>query len=103
MSKESEEKNEHEWDPNAPHYWMPMTKDELEWLTNRIRVGDTAWLVRAMSAHMRHIVQEISRRRGRSLQEMMKYQKELEEWDNLHAPDNPRLNKEHIPEAPEAL
>ena len=94
MIKDSEEKTE-------PHYWSPMTRDELNWVMDRIKVGDTAWLCRAMSAHMRHIWEETSRREGRSLvlQRTLnsegKHEEELAEWDKIHAPDSPWSNGGH--------
>lgn len=108
MSKDNEKENEHEWNSNEPHYWLPMTKDEINWVMGRIRVGDTAWLCRAISAHMRHICEEISRREGKSLvlQEILnsegRHEEKLVAWDNLHAPDNPWLDKEHVPNAPDS-
>ena len=95
MSKYSDKRTMEPADSNAPFYWTPMTKDELQWLVERIEARDTGLLVRAISEHMRHIYEENWRRAGGSLVTQAqvacrgKADEILAAWDKANAPDTP--------------
>tara|TARA_R110002020_G_scaffold85618_1_gene211181 strand:+ start:423 stop:707 length:285 start_codon:yes stop_codon:yes gene_type:complete len=44
-----------------------LTKGEIAWLLERIAEGDTDWLLRAMSEHMRKKIEDEARSNGKSL------------------------------------
>ena len=44
-----------------------LTKDEMNWLSDRISEGDTDWLRNAMSDYLRKKLEEDARSKGKSL------------------------------------